>query len=734
MRSSQFLIFISVGALLALSPLEAASSQTASSRPVSLPLENPIPDKTPQEKLELVPLESASEVSESEREEGAIAQFSPSPTESPTEAETEIAQIAEPAAAPTVEPTTAPTVEPITEPTTEIAQTAEPAAEPVPEPTAAPTVEPTTAPTVEPITEPTTEIAQTAEPVAEPTVEPVAEPLPEPTVEPTAEPTIEPLPEPTGETLVEPVAEPTAEPTSEPASESESESEPGSMAEPSVTSDEAEDETGEPAADPATETPETPPALEVPEATPDEPSDAAADLLDEADAPAPEYLDPDPNPLLFPTQPDEVQIVGNQPITLEQAIELARRNNRELQISVLELERQQAALREQQAALWPTLDFRTNFNITENNAEPVTIQTTEAADDPAQLSLDADLTVNYDLFTSGARSARIRAAESQVRLQQLEVERTLEQLQLEVTTDYYDLQESDEEVRISQADLERAQQSLRDAEALERAGVGTRFDVLQAQVDLANTEQQLVQNLSQQQISRRQLAERLSLTESVDISAADPVEPRERWELTLEESIILAYRNRAELQQQLEQREVSDQQRRIALAALGPQISLSAGYQIDNSFNVDETEFSDQYTLRLQAQIRLFDGGAARANSDQEEANIAIAETRFAQARNQVRREVEQAFYSLDANFDNIQTTTLALQQATEALRLARLRFQAGVGTQTDVLRSQTELTRAERNQLRAILGYNRSLVQLRRAVSNFPDGELSDQPLQDVE
>lgn len=47
--------------------------------------------------------------------------------------------------------------------------------------------------------------------------------------------------------------------------------------------------------------------------------------------PAPESLNPSPDPLLFPTQSQEVQITNAQPITLQQAMELAQRNNRTLE-------------------------------------------------------------------------------------------------------------------------------------------------------------------------------------------------------------------------------------------------------------------------------------------------------------------------------------------------------------------------------------------------------------------
>ena len=64
----------------------------------------------------------------------------------------------------------------------------------------------------------------------------------------------------------------------------------------------------------------------------------------------------------------------------------------------------------------------------------------------------------------------------------------------------------------------------------------------------------------------------------------------------------------------------------------------------------------------------------------------------------------------------------MAVTLAEESLRLARLRFQAGVGTQTDVIEAQSELTTARGNLLTAIIDYNQSFTQLQRAVTNAPE------------
>ena len=452
-----------------------------------------------------------------------------------------------------------------------------------------------------------------------------------------------------------------------------------------------------------------------------------SDLLKRS-TPVPNYLNPSPNPLQFPTKPEEVQILGVQPISLQQALELARRNNRQLQEAQLNVQRRQASLRAAQAAEYPRVALEANVNNTRNfifSGGPSRSSRGGLDLDPNTTSLTGDLSVSYNLFTSGERRARIRAAEEDLRRFRLELERISEETRLNVSIDYYDLQQTDELVRIQQSALRNAQASLRDAEALEQAGVGTLFDVLSSQVQVARATQDLANALSNQRVARRELAVLLSLPEAVIVTAADPVEIAGRWNLTQEQSIIQAYKNRPELERQLALRNFSEQERRIALARLGPQISLAARYNLsepldsNNNNAREDQDFTDNYSLGAQITLNLYDGGEARARAREEEADIAIAENEFANQRNQIRLQVERGYSELQSNFENIRTADVARVQAREALDLARLRFQAGVGTQIEVIESQTRLTQAEGDRVTAILNYNRALAQLQRAVSS---------------
>lgn len=479
-----------------------------------------------------------------------------------------------------------------------------------------------------------------------------------------------------------------------------------------------------------------------------------------------EKLNPSGNPLSFPTAPEEVKVDAQKPITLEQALELSLKNNKEIEEARIQVQRSQAELRQQKADLYPTLDLTSglsygndlflesvteqridqqvedtldqaraqNPNLTEaqlgqieNNARQ-DIENQFTSTNSASFTFQGGLGITYDIYNGGRRGANIRTAEKQLRNTELDLERVVEEARFETSRDYYDLQNRDAQVEIQNAAVQDASQTLKDAQLLQQAGLGTKFEVLQAEVELSQAQQDLTTAIANQNIARRQLAETLSVSHSTDLATADAIKEVGVWGLELPETIVQAFKNRAELEQTLLQREISQEQRTIALSQVRPNLSANAQYNLNDDFE-DDFDLTDQYQLGLNLQWRLFDGGAARAGADQADRDREIAETQFANLRNQIRFAVEQAFFQLRSNKNNIATNTKGVRLAEESLRLARLRFQSGVGTQTEVIDAQTALTRARGDRLSSIIDYNQSYADLTRQVSNTPDNGLQDLP-----
>ncbi len=449
----------------------------------------------------------------------------------------------------------------------------------------------------------------------------------------------------------------------------------------------------------------------------------------------PEDVNPNANPLLFPTQPQEVEIEKVQSISLEQAIQLALRNNKTLQAARVNLEAARAGLTEAEAALYPS--FGTNFGFT--GSDPIgAIQGERLSGSTLSVErfqVDGNIELRYDIYAGGGRAASIRRAEQEIRFNQLEIERTSQQIRFEVTQQYLELQRADSNVAIAQASIEDASQTLRDAQLLREALLGTKFQVLQAETSLAFANEDLTQAIAQQRIARRQLAETLSLGQQVELTAGDEIKEKGTWDLSLEESIVLAYKNRAELEQQLIQEEISEQDRQIALAQITPTVSLLAEYDYLYQFNGNEITlrflnrgnvgYVDGYTFKAQVEWNFFDGGRAWAQAEVAERNRESAQIEFANQRNQIRLQVETAYYNYLASKDLIKSTFINLQTATEQLRLARLSYQAGVVNQLDVVDAQQVLTTARGRYLQAVISYNQALNGLQRAISNLPESRL---------
>lgn len=444
---------------------------------------------------------------------------------------------------------------------------------------------------------------------------------------------------------------------------------------------------------------------------------------------------PNPNSLQLPIAPNQVTIDVQRPITLQDAVSLALTTNQDVEISRLNINRSLAELREAKAALYPTLESSLGANNQQSASTGASTGASAGAstgtgtgasalgapsiDNSATNSFDGSVSLSYDIYDGGNRGASIRSAKKQVRLDQLALEQTIEETSLQVATDYYALQSAEAQVDIEQAAVKDATQTLRDAELLEQAEAGTKFEVLQAKVELAQAKQTLNTEQANQDIAQRQLSDTLNIGQKVELETADEVTPVASWKLSLPKSIIAAYNNRAELKQFLLEREINFEQRNIALAENRPTVSLVASYDLQEQLD-DGSDVADGYSVGATVDWAFFDGGAARARANQASTDAEIDQAEFANQRDAIRLEVENAYLSLNANQENITTANEALQMSEESLRLARLRFQAGAGTQTEVIDAQTELTNARGDLLNAIIDYNQSYAELQRATSNL--------------
>jgi OMF family outer membrane factor len=434
-----------------------------------------------------------------------------------------------------------------------------------------------------------------------------------------------------------------------------------------------------------------------------------------------------PDPLALPTDPSQVRIRDLRPLGLADVERIVEVNNPSLKVLATQVEQAQEALRAQIALWYPNIDFRASsfptYSYGEDGgsrADGRDIPTTRTSIWRMQAALDT----TWNLIDP-TRTPQIAAARDEYEQARNAYLIGLRDLRLQADQFYFDLQQADEQVRIGQESVRASLISLRDARARFRAGVATRLEVLEAETQLARDQQLLTSAISQQATARRQLAALLDLPQNVTPVAKDPSRVIGTWLPSLQESIVAAYAFREELDNILLGISIANSTANAELGRVQPflQIFHSFGYGRSTGYQgvpfgqdpVTEYRWNVDNTFGLGVSWNLFDGGAARARYRAQKKVAEEQRYRFAEQRDAIRQEVELSFFELERNLRNISTTSREVISTRESLRLARLRFQAGVTTQREVVDTQRDLTQAEVRYADSIAEYNRRLAELRR-------------------
>ena len=463
----------------------------------------------------------------------------------------------------------------------------------------------------------------------------------------------------------------------------------------------------------------------------------------------PEGLEPltAPPALALPDSPSQVRVRELRPLTLEQAERLTEVNNPSLKAAASQVEQAKSQLLAAISAWYPTVSLTANGLPQYLSADQYRNPDFTKVQDPTsanfgQPPIDPSTGKSISPYTTSSQWTANFAAQVQwnlidpARVPQIAAARdgyekardtyliALRELRLNTATRYFNLQRQDEQVRIGQQSVRVSLVSLRDARARFEAGVATKLEVLEAETQLARDQQLLSEAVRDQAKARRALAAQLDLPQDITPTAASPARVTGIWQPSLQESIVAAYAFREELDRFILDISINNSNANAALAAVQPILSLVNTFStfrtqgqtaVQAPVDMADYSWSASNTVALNATWNIFDGGRARAQYRLNKQRAEESTYNFASERDKIRQEVEDSFFELRTANQNIHTTTREVLSARESLRLARLRFQAGVTTQREVVDTQRDLTQAEVRYADAVTTYNTSLAQLRR-------------------
>ena len=434
-----------------------------------------------------------------------------------------------------------------------------------------------------------------------------------------------------------------------------------------------------------------------------------------------------PASLALPDHPRQVRINQLRPLSLDQVEILAEVNNPNLKAIASQVEQAQSNLRAKLSLWYPQLVLSTSSFPIYTGGQQYSSGFTGTGQ-PRGTTLDSIWKMQAALQASWAlidptRTPQIAVARDQYEKAKNEYLIGLRDLRLQAAKIYFELQTADDQVQIGQEGVRASLVSLRDARARFQAGVATKLEVLEAETQLARDEQLLTNALANQATARRALAALLDLPQDLTPTAADPARVVGIWLPSLQESIVAAYRFREELDQILLDISIANSSANAELGRVQPFLKIvntlgfgrSYGYEFSPRVVDPITGWNAENAVGLNLNWTIYDGGSAQATYRQAKQKAQEDRFRFASKRDILRQDVETSFYELEKNNRNILTTSREVISTRESLRLARLRFQAGVTTQREVVDTQRDLTQAEVRYSTAISDYNKALVELRR-------------------
>ncbi len=331
------------------------------------------------------------------------------------------------------------------------------------------------------------------------------------------------------------------------------------------------------------------------------------------------------------------------------------------------------------------------------------------------------LTLAQTLFDSGTRESINAQARRSLDAARYGRTDTRQQIILAVTSDFYDLLRADDLVKVSQAQVTRAQQTVDQTQGQIDAGVAARADILQSQADLANAQVTLLQNESAVRSTEAALKNAMAVETDAPLQLATlaaggalPPPPDAGPERALDDYVRQAYAARPDLRQQLSVIEVSRQSVKQARIAAGPALAGSyvLTYQPQNDLGAKSTDSQ----ILVTASYPLFDAGGARGAVRVAEAGRDADLDRLEQLRQSVRLDVEQSFYDRALALQRIRLSQVAVQAAQASFDAATARRSAGVGTVLDITTAQVSLTQAQNGYVSAVYDFYTADARLRRA------------------
>jgi outer membrane protein len=429
--------------------------------------------------------------------------------------------------------------------------------------------------------------------------------------------------------------------------------------------------------------------------------------------------------LILPNMP-----LAQESLTLDQAIRLAMAQNPAVQASASAQKGAAERLTQTRAGYLPEVNYSESLQwgnnpvyvfgslleqhrFRSNNFELGSLNRPDALTNFA-----SQLTVSETLFDGNKTKDRRQAAHI---ANDMAGERNRESgmdILQEAIEAYYTAVVAQNNQQVAEEAYHTAQSDLEHAQSLHDTGMTTDADVLALRVHLAEIQDQRIRARNNVRVARARLNDVLAVPLETEYTLSTPLRPASTSVAKLEEYEARALRDRPEARQAEMAVSLAETDSNLARAALLPELTLHGVFEANRqSF---AARGGSDWMTGATLSWNLFRGFADRSR---------IAESSFLKTqREQEKRrtesalqlQVRQSFWDLESASSRVMTAQTAVAEAEENHRIVANRYDAGVATVTELLRSQTALNAAKMRHLGAIFDQRIAAVRLERAAGSL--------------
>jgi len=366
----------------------------------------------------------------------------------------------------------------------------------------------------------------------------------------------------------------------------------------------------------------------------------------------------------------------------------------------------------------PSLDFQANglpkYVVGKNkNSNSTTLKT-------SQFSANPSLTIKWDLIDP-LRGSEIKIARDNYKIAENNYEIKKKDLIQEARMRYHKYQKSYEDIKNKKFTLNLSITSLDNAQTKLEAGIGTKFEVIEAEAQLSRDKQSLNEKIIEHEINTISLKEILSIKGDFEINKDQNLIGF--WNHRLNKNINEGLDKNLSLKNLILQKTIKNNQANSFLARNKPNIyisnALSSTFSKGESLttNIDSEKSGSNYTntISLNFAWSIFNGGQNKNSYKSKIADAKAEKYAYENLKNILTTNISKTFLNLKLNEEKIISSLIEIESSKESVRLSRLRYDVGISTLKDVLVRQSELSNAQSKNINAIYNYNLNLDELER-------------------